>query len=483
MSQTTGSDAATSTNAPAVPNPDRLTLVPIEDRAWFELLSRPDYPAIEQQIYDVGACENPVWLSGRTLLVAVATGEIVSSWSSAGTPFGAIPLRCMNRRATRCASCSRLYAGDAFQLVRAGLSGGKGVPDTVAGHPLVFATLTAPSFGPVHRRPNPDRPRDVCRARRGKPRCAHGVAMTCQQQHEPGDLLIGQPLCVACYDYPGHVLWNAGASALWARMVDFLYWRLARAGGIPRPYIRRTLRIEYVRVAEYQARGLVHFHAAFRLDGPEDRSQEPPAWATAELLADAIGQAASAARLRLAETVEIGAPVLHFGRQLDARPIVLDTGLPAERAAGYLAKYVTKGTEDAHGADRPITHRSQIAALARTEHVRALMYSCRTVGALAPYEALGLHRWTHMLGFGGQPLTKTRRYSSTFAALRQARADFRSTQPPSSDGQETLRDSLWRYAWQGWPSVTIAEQAAGVREAIEHNREVARGTADGRGAV
>ncbi|MEY9926977.1 hypothetical protein ABH926_001602 [Catenulispora sp. GP43] len=457
----------------AAPNPARLALIPIEDRGWFELLSRPDYPAIEQQIRDVGACENPVWLSGRTLLVSIATGEVITSWSSDGTPFGAIPMRCMNRRATRCASCSRLYAGDAFHLVRAGLSGGKGVPDTVSGHPLVFATLTAPSFGPVHRRTNPDRPTDVCRARRGKPRCPHDMPMTCQRRHEPGDPLVGQPLCVACYDYPGHVLWNAGASALWARMVDFLYWRLARTGGVTRSRIRRTLRVEYVRVAEYQARGLVHFHAAFRLDGPDDRSQEPPAWATAEVLADALAEAASSARVRLAETVAIGAPVLSFGRQFDARPIVLDAELPAERAAGYLAKYVTKGTEDAHGSDVPITHRSQIAALARTGHVRALMHTCRIVGVLPEYEALGLHRWTHMLGFGGQPLTKTRRYSSTFTALRQARAEFKSAGRPKADGEETVRDRQWRYAWQGWPSGTIAEQAAGIRDEIENDRQLA----------
>ncbi|MEY9857635.1 hypothetical protein ABH935_003243 [Catenulispora sp. GAS73] len=474
MPQTTRSDVATSTNAPTAPNPARLAMIPIEDRDWFELLSRPDYPAIERQIRDVGACENPVWLSGRTLLVAIATGEIVTSWSSEGTAFGAIPVRCMNRRATRCASCSRLYAGDAFHLVRAGLSGGKGVPDAVAGHPLVFATLTAPSFGPVHRRPNPDRPRDVCRARRGKPRCQHGIPMTCHHRHASGDTLIGQPLCAACYDYPGHVLWNAGASALWARMIDFLYWRLARAGGVPRSRIRRTVRVEYVRVAEYQARGLVHFHAAFRLDGPEDRAQEPPSWATAGLLAHVIGEAASAARLRLAETVEIGAPILHFGKQLDARPIMLDATLPAERAAGYLAKYVTKGTEDAHGSDVPITHRSQIAALARTDHVRALMYTCRTIGTLAPYEALGLHRWTHMLGFGGQPLTKTRRYSSTFTALRQARADFRNPAPSDTDDAETARKGLWRYAWQGWPNAAIAEQAAGIRNELDAARELSR---------
>ena len=37
-----------------------------------------------------------------------------------------------------------------FQLIRAGVAGGKTVPASVAENPLVFATVTAPSFGPVH---------------------------------------------------------------------------------------------------------------------------------------------------------------------------------------------------------------------------------------------------------------------------------------------------------------------------------------------
>jgi hypothetical protein len=36
-----------------------------------------------------------------------------------------------------------------------------------------------------------------------------------------------------------------------------------------------------------------------------------------------------------------------------------------------------------------------------------------------------LRRWAHMLGFGGHFLTKARRYSVTFSALRQARVTYR----------------------------------------------------------
>ena len=59
--------------------------------------------------------------------------------------------RCNNRRAVACPSCSDLYARDTWQLIHAGLHGGHhDMPTTVAEHPQVFATLTAPSFGAVH---------------------------------------------------------------------------------------------------------------------------------------------------------------------------------------------------------------------------------------------------------------------------------------------------------------------------------------------
>ena len=65
---------------------------------------------------------------------------------------GVLPIACKTRRASRCPPCAEVYSADTYQLIRAGLSGGKGVPETVATHPCVFTTLTAPSFGPVHTR-------------------------------------------------------------------------------------------------------------------------------------------------------------------------------------------------------------------------------------------------------------------------------------------------------------------------------------------
>src|SRR5262249_47996064 len=44
-----------------------------------------------------------------------------------------------------------------------------------------------------------------------------------------------------------------------------------------------------------------------------------------------------------------------------------------------------------------------------------------------------LRRWAHMLGFGGHFLTKARRYSVTFTALRQARITYRRHQETGPD--------------------------------------------------
>jgi hypothetical protein len=77
---------------------------------------------------------------------------ILSERSTRDLPDGVIYKPCGNRRATVCPHCSKVYQRDAYQIVRSLLVGGKGVPETVAQHPAVFPTLTAPSFGEVHTR-------------------------------------------------------------------------------------------------------------------------------------------------------------------------------------------------------------------------------------------------------------------------------------------------------------------------------------------
>ena len=101
----------------------------------------------ERQLRSAGYCRHPVRLRGETEAVDVKTGEVRTVFSTASEPDGALLKCCGNRREAVCPTCAEVYRGDAFQLVAAGLRGGKGVPESVVGHPMVFATLTAPSFG------------------------------------------------------------------------------------------------------------------------------------------------------------------------------------------------------------------------------------------------------------------------------------------------------------------------------------------------
>ncbi len=156
-------------------------------------------------------------------------------------------------------------------------------------HPCVFATLTAPSFGPVHSRRLrgktvlPCRPRRDAHARR----CPHGYDISCPTRHVDDDPRLGQPLCFGCYDYEAAVLFNAYSGDLWRRFTTYLPRQLARLAGVTQKELRSVLRIRYVKVAEYQARGIVHFHAVIRLDAPGQDYQPPPARYTAALLCDA----------------------------------------------------------------------------------------------------------------------------------------------------------------------------------------------------
>ena len=91
------------------------------------------------------------------------------------------------------------------------------------------------------------------------------------------------------------VLFNAYAGDLWRRFTTYLPRHLARLPGVTQKDLRALVRIRFVKVAEYQARGVVHFHAVIRLDAPARTTSPRPPAITADLLCDAIGLAAAAA--------------------------------------------------------------------------------------------------------------------------------------------------------------------------------------------
>jgi hypothetical protein len=315
----------------------------------------PGYDRWMELVAQTGYCAHPVRLRGQVEQADPQTGEIRSVYSTDREPDATLLKACGNRRASVCPSCSATYQADSFQLLAAGLRGGKGMPDTVAGHPRLFVTFTAPSFGRVHSRRAQGLLMYPCHPYRQGQRCPHGRRAGCWQRHDPDDPRLGEPLCARCYQAGAQVLWNALAGRLWSRTTIYLYRALAQLAGMTEAELRRLVRISFAKVAEYQQRGAVHFHAIIRLDaattcGCPACVAPPPAGFTAELLERAVRHAAA--------TVAVPCPIVdedqgvtlvaRWGEQLDVRHIT-DAGdekeLSAEQVAGYVAKYATKSTE------------------------------------------------------------------------------------------------------------------------------------------
>jgi hypothetical protein len=208
-------------------------------------------------------------------------------------------------------------------------------------------------------------------------------------------------------------------------------------------------------VAEFQARGLVHFHVIVRLDGPDGPATPPPAVLTTEALVEAIRQARARALVTSPDSPTTGGRrQITWGEQLDIQPITAagaaEDELTDQKVAGYVAKYATKAAESTGALDRPVacwcckgsgydrnhpclcqrfhgngTKHDDVHRLGINSHAQGMISACWTLGARPELEELRLRPWAHMLGFRGHFSTKSRRYSTTLARLRQARQDWR----------------------------------------------------------
>lgn len=454
------------------------------------------------QVAHTGHCTRPVRLYGRAYAVNTTTGEIHATYSSADEPDGTLLVACKDRRAAVCPSCAETYRADTWHLVAAGLRGGRpnaegdpgvreqtataAVPASVVTHPVVFATFTAPSFGPVHRAIEEGR----CRPRRGEPICRHGAPLWCGSAHPAGDRLIGTPLCYRCYDYIGHVLWHSAVPDLWRRTITYLYRALARQASQQSGHmvsvraVRRVLRVSFVKVAEWQRRAAIHLHAVIRLDGidPDEPALivPPPAWANADLLEKAIREAAGRISVRLPRPDNRGR-VAAWGRQLDIAAI----GVP-ERAAAYVAKYATKTAGDTlPGLPASRLTSLNLATLRRrgmSAHVAILLGLCFRLDQHPQCAALRLAEHAHTLGFAGHFATKSRHYSTTLGALRAARRNWRTRNPSNGNGDpwatsdrpDTAVVGDWRLVGVGYARPGDSDLAATLtrehRDGCEQNR-------------
>jgi hypothetical protein len=235
---------------------------------------------------------------------------------------------------------------------------------------------------------------------------------------------LGEPICPACFDYDGALLWNNALGELWRRTTIYLPRTLALLTNRTQKQLRELVRFSYVKVAEYQRRGLVHLHVVVRLDRamPAYGAHElhpPSSRFDVELLERAIRATAADVSAPLPD--ELGGGRVRWGDALDVQPIGGAGVLEPGRCAGYLAKYATKATEQAGGVLRPVTE-PQIEALPIRPHVREYLRHAFALDGQAVDRRLA--KTAHAFGYRGHCLTKSRRYSTTFKALRAAREAF-----------------------------------------------------------
>jgi hypothetical protein len=228
-------------------------------------------------------------------------------------------VRCGSRLTGKCPSCAELYRGDWAAIARSGIFDGP-----VANFRFYLLTLTAPSFGAVHRVPRSE-------GKRAK-RCG------CSEVHTVKNAALrGVPLNPATYDYAGQVAWNRDAGLLWDRT-------------------RRRLRdrwdsAEFFLVREWQDRGVLHLHVLVRIA----RAVAPAA--------KVLGQAARTATA----ASKIDGSVVEWGEQVDAALFRADgdgarTIWYLSKALNYVMKDTTRASLGGRGAADAWVH---VAALQR----------------------------------------------------------------------------------------------------------------------
>ena len=323
-------------------------------------------------------------------------------------------------------------------------------------------TLTAPSFGPVHRIDRSSQRRRPCRPRRDAGFCPHGRSLSCFLHHAKTDPAVGEPLCAECFDYRGAVLWNAHVSRLWGRTCHRLYREVAQAG-------RLTSRAAALG-------GPPVLHQGDRVPGPGSRP--PPRRASGPTVAPdparrrrvgSMPHVLSAAIGRVVAEVGVPVPALdgtplrraRWGTQHDVRVLVADDEADAKAIAAYVAKYSTKTADGTPWLAHRIRTRAEVERLVLRPHIVAMVRTAWELGGRRNLAALRLRDHAHTLGYPGQFSSKSVRFSTTFGALRQARADY----IRRDDEGDFDYDGEWRYAGRGYANPEANRLAATLLEA------------------
>ncbi|MGP5098326.1 replication initiator [Brachybacterium alimentarium] len=354
-------------------------------------------------------CARPIVLTLRGGVNA-STGEI-------GRGVGELErleVRCRSTFYERCAPCAARSSRDAWMIGAAGISGLKSlkIPKPEEQY-FYFLTLTAPSFGPVHK---------VGRCR-------------CGESHEEDDELLHLPIDVASYDFTGAATFNLLAGRLWNRTVT----RLKRVFGKD---------IQYLLATEPQKRGLVHYHVIARSPRPLD----PLA-----ILAEAAEAAVYTGPRRSGDEIR-------WGCQIDCKRIK-PGGESGRQAVNYIFKamsYTRKSTTDMQESQAGSAAAQEFWDRLETEANRL-----RISGEISGVKPLRTRRYGAFGGFTGHRLGRSRGWArlADGAALSLARLRALRTAWARRGEGESLGEAEYLAAEPQWDPL-VQDEALRLRDRL-----------------
>jgi replication initiator protein RepSA len=272
---------------------------------------------------------------------------------------------------------------------------------------------------------------------------------------------------------------------LWRRFCIALQRDLAARCRLTVPEFRRRCVISYSKVVEFQARGVIHVHVPIRLDGADGPDGPGPAVVlTTGDLEDAIHATAARVVLDSEPLPDQTVYRLRWGAQVDTRTIT-DTADQQTRSprqahprqvAAYLAKYLTKITEDL-GLPQRVHSAAHASSTGASVHAVRLIETAEQLAEHGGGSYARLLAHLASLRYRGHPITKSRGYSVTFGQIRRVKWLYRARPAglgPDADIRQLIDDqddmpegfvvvSSWVFAGQGYLDLDAA--AAAVRSA------------------
>jgi hypothetical protein len=210
--------------------------------------------------------------------------------------------------------------------------------------------------------------------------------------------------------------------------------------------LRGAARLSYMKVVEFQRRGLVHLHLVIRADGKDGPAEPPPHWLDAAVLMDAVSNAVARVGVMVPLIAGTGVRRAVWGTEHDLRVLVPGDDGDSTAIAAYVAKYATKTADGTPWLAYPIRSAAQLERLELRPHIVGLVRAAWRLGQMRQLRSLRLRAHAHTLGYTGQFSSKSLRYSTTFGALRSARVLHVKGElegEPDYDGE-------WRYAGRGY---------------------------------